>query len=60
MVPSPICTVWSLTIALVAGPVRHVRQAEMVRDTVESNSEDNVQMLLNCFLIRKYSPTAVS
>ena len=32
----------------------------MVRDAVESNSEDNALMLLNCFLIRKYPPMAVS
>jgi hypothetical protein len=38
-VPSTFCTVWSLTIALVVGPVRHARPAEMVRDAVESDDK---------------------
>jgi hypothetical protein len=41
--------VWSLTIALVVGPVRHARQAEMVRDAVESDGEGNATKAVEIF-----------
>ena len=47
--PSTICTVLSLTIALLVGPVRHVRQAEMVRNAGESDGEGNAIKAVDMF-----------